>query len=1347
MSRNAKRLLSYIMCLAMLLVAALPAMPAYAEAQATDSAAPAEGGEAAAEADQAPAEETPQAPGADAEATDGADAEPAPGGEGENDAADAADSPEGADSADDPDATDTTEGADGAEADPAGDAGEAPPADAAPLSDEAAESAAPLAPLAEPEPIIKAAQPWQDHNADTADRLQSLVDALTLDEKIAIAGGSLSAVNRLGVNGGRGGGGEGLHGVAWDGQATMFPSSLGLSQSFDKKLLEDIGDAIANESLAGGISSAGRLAPVVDLLRDPRYGRAYETLGEDAYLTGTLGIAMANGMSKRTGEDGYIRFIPILKHFMAYNAEINRLWVASSISPRNIAEYYSKAFKYPVAAGASYSLMNSYPLVAGKPMSVSPLQYELLYKWTPKFPGTDHYEYLTTNDYGSGSSMWVHSQRYFEDTTLGRALGIAEGTKNGQMGWSLRDFGSAGTAQYEALARGMATEKDFEENAKRAIAIALRTGDLDQIGGPQSPYLPNAGDDDPSNDTTADIYGTRQSQIQANKGLALQASQEQIVLLKNEGNTLPLNTTSAENTGVTLLGPLADQVLKDFYSGSYKYRITIYDALRNTLGTDKVSFNRAVDTVAIQAPGGKYLQGGTAPAYVSPGSGGPDTQNVVASSGAAPVLGDAADASRLYRLYDYGSENILLQSVANDRYLQVTNRTAAQNPHTLQNNTSAPGEGNLDETAGGQNLSYSTFQKFRLAPTALGITTPYSGVYGIYHLLSGDGINDGVGLAYDVDDEDLNRGSYVKFDNAKGTVVTKIPDVSDELAKDPSYADAWVSVESGAGLGGYPWRTEHNVKSPVDAVDDSEGIVDGLDSDQKFTFSNIQSVEDAASAAISATNDDDAPIILVVGYEPHLNAREGIDLYKTGLSPQQTRLVQYVTGYDDATTTNGGLGKEVILIVKTGNPMTIDKKIHENPNVKAIIEIGHTGQEEGSAIVSALFDGGYTVPAEDGKWFPDREYAAEGQSYQAVFSEYPGYLPSGGSRTIPAYAPAGRLSATWYDGINQMLGASEDHAPASYIFPNYDETKNDNLSNMNGTSNTGILTYDIIKGERTYQYLQGAPLYPFGYGLTYSEFEYSGVTVSSISDGKFTVTGKVKNKGQTYTSDEVVQVYSVFDGVASRIKQPVKRLIAYDRLKAIEPSGVREFSFEIDLVDMLGLWDVETAKYIVENGTYTITVGSSSAVTALSVGGTYDTLTVDDSNGGTDASVRDLTSELTLAENMDDYGSTAGSVDDVEFISVSDAYNSNTAIQFRKDNAWAAYKNVRLNGETSLTIRAGSDRDADVEVRALLPGTLFTGSEGTLIATFSSLTNTRPSAIATGLGIGPVAPYPGSADG
>ncbi|MDR0380590.1 MAG: glycoside hydrolase family 3 C-terminal domain-containing protein, partial [Oscillospiraceae bacterium] len=898
---------------------------------------------------------------------------------------------------------------------------------------------------------------YYDPGVDAGDRLDDLINRMTLDEKMASGAGA-----RLGVSGSRSGGGEGLHGVAWDGYATVFPSSLGLSQSWDEDLFARIGDVIAKESLASSINAAGRLAPVVDLLRDPRYGRAYETLGEDAYLTGSLATAMAAAMNGRKA-DGYQQFIPILKHFMAYNAEINRLWVASSFSPRNTNEYYNKAFKYPVSAGASKSLMNSYPVVNGKPMSVNPLQYDLLYKWTPDYDGTGHYEYTTTNDYGSGSSIIVHSQRYFDDTTNGRALGMAQGTKNGQQSWSFRDFGSADGLRYDALARGMVTEKDFEENARRSLAMALRLGDLDQLR-IANPYL---------QDPLRDYGSNRDYQIKRNRGLALRAAQEQIVLLKNEGNTLPLNHADVDKA--VLLGPLADQVLKDFYSGSYTYRITIKDALINKLGAANVAFNRAVDTVAIKAPNGKYLvNNNTAKTYVAPGSPGTGLAPITATGSTKPAsLTD--NVASLFEIYDYGSANKLLRTPVNGRYVQVT--SLSSNPSlTMINNTSAPGEGNLDEAATGQNLTYSNYQKFRIVPV-----TGKAGTFGLYHVLSGDGVNGGLPLAYDVDDEDTNRGSYLTVNTANRVVA----DID--------------------GTNG-PYRNETHTKgpnivnSPVDVDGNDEGI-DRLPASHQFVIEDIQTAQQAAKAAVDAAADPNAPIILVLGYEPHLNAREGIDLYETGLSEQQMRLIEYVTG----ATAGGGLDRDVILIVKTGNPMAIDESVFNNAKVKAILEIGHTGQEEGSAIVSALFDNGYSVPATG--FAPSGEYANEGLSYHHDFEDYPGYLPE--NRTIPAYAPAGRLSSTWYKSTEDMIGASEDHPPASYLYPDYDVNDNDNLSNMNGTINTGLLTYDIIKGARTYQYFQGTPLFEFGYGLTYTDFVYSDVTVGSIGNGKFTVSGKV----------------------------------------------------------------------------------------------------------------------------------------------------------------------------------------------------------------------------------------------
>ncbi|MDR1158622.1 MAG: hypothetical protein LBK75_10050, partial [Oscillospiraceae bacterium] len=199
-------------------------------------------------------------------------------------------------------------------------------------------AASDIAPLAVSVKPFTPAYDFQDDTKDMGTRLNNLIGQLTLEEKIAGGG----TINRLGVNGGRAGGGEGLHGVAGS-QATVFPSSLGLSQTWDDALLEKIGDIIAKESEAGAAGGISRLTPVLDLLRDPRYGRAYETYGEDAFLTGSLGTAIGKGMTSRTEADNgqeYLQFLPNVKHPLAYNNEINRLWTNSSFTPRNTYEYY-----------------------------------------------------------------------------------------------------------------------------------------------------------------------------------------------------------------------------------------------------------------------------------------------------------------------------------------------------------------------------------------------------------------------------------------------------------------------------------------------------------------------------------------------------------------------------------------------------------------------------------------------------------------------------------------------------------------------------------------------------------------------------------------------------------------------------------------------------------------------------------------------------------------------------------------------------------------------------------------------------------------------------------------------
>lgn len=158
--------------------------------------------------------------------------------------------------------------------------------------------------------------------------------------------------------------------------------------------------------------------------------------------------------------------------------------------------------------------------------------------------------------------------------------------------------------------------------------------------------------------------------------------------------------------------------------------------------------------------------------------------------------------------------------------------------------------------------------------------------------------------------------------------------------------------------------------------------------------------------------------------------------------------------------------------------------------------------------------------------------------------------------------PAGRLNLTWYVDDSQL--------------PDIDD-------------------YDIIKGGRTYRYFDGDVLYPFGYGLTYSTFVYSDLSVKLSDDTKLLVTFHVTNTGDC-VSDEVAQVYG--SAPASRVRKPLRQLLGFTRLKEVAPGETRTVELTIP-ADEFRFYDVLTGTLMVEEGTYLLWAGASSADEAL----------------------------------------------------------------------------------------------------------------------------------------------------
>ena len=210
--------------------------------------------------------------------------------------------------------------------------------------------------------------------AELSRRADEILAQLTTEEKIGLLHQWSPGVPRLGIAPFRTGT-EALHGVAWLGPATVFPQAVGLGASWDPDLVGAVGAAVGAEVRAlhrrDPAVSLNVWAPVVNLLRDPRWGRNEEGYSEDPLLTARLATAYCAGL--RGDHPVFWQTAPLLKHFLAHNNETARDTTSAMVRPRLLHEYELPPFHGPVQAGVAAGVMPAYSLVNGRPNHVSPL--------------------------------------------------------------------------------------------------------------------------------------------------------------------------------------------------------------------------------------------------------------------------------------------------------------------------------------------------------------------------------------------------------------------------------------------------------------------------------------------------------------------------------------------------------------------------------------------------------------------------------------------------------------------------------------------------------------------------------------------------------------------------------------------------------------------------------------------------------------------------------------------------------------------------------------------------------------------------------------------------------------
>ncbi|MFB4295615.1 glycoside hydrolase family 3 C-terminal domain-containing protein [Actinomadura sp. NTSP31] len=498
----------------------------------------------------------------------------------------------------------------------------------------AAVLAAPAAWTAAPASAVETF-PFRDPHLPVDARVKDLLGRLTTDEKVSLLHQYEPAIPRLGIKRFKTGT-EALHGVAWStdidasgavrtAQGTVFPQSVGLGATWDPALMKQIGSAVGDE--ARGYNSENPdvwglqlWAPVVNLLRDPRWGRNEEGYSEDPLLTGLLATAYGKGMQ---GDDpDRLKAAPVLKHYLAYNNEIRRDQTSSSVRPRVLKEYDEVPFKLPLTQDAATGLMTSYNLVNGRPATASPLVNDAR-RWSGK-------TLLNVTDAGAPNNL-VGSEQYYPDLPAGDAATIKAGVDS----FTTDDTNSSITtnAVKTALSKGLLSEADLDRAVGNILSVRVRLGEFDPGGGKYGKITKDAVDSP------------------AHRALERKAATEQMVLLKNQNNALPLSSGKK----VAVVGPLSNTLYTDWYSGSLPYKVTPLDGIKNKVGAGNVASSEGVDRIALKdVKTGKYVAGGTT------------------AAGAVLKTGPTtADASAQFDVFDWGQGIVTLRSAANGKTVGI----------------------------------------------------------------------------------------------------------------------------------------------------------------------------------------------------------------------------------------------------------------------------------------------------------------------------------------------------------------------------------------------------------------------------------------------------------------------------------------------------------------------------------------------------------------------------------------------------------------------------------------------------------------------------------------------------
>lgn len=417
-------------------------------------------------------------------------------------------------------------------------------------------------------------------------RVEDLIHQLTPAEKTSLLSTTAPAIDRLKVPA-MNGWNQSLHGIVWTQPTTMFPVSISMAATFDPPLIYNVASAIADEGRAVynywhtvqgttetfrgqavTITADGKRiahnglvyrSPVINMDRDPRWGRIWETFGEDPLLASRITVAYVQGTQ---GHDPrYLELAATLKHYAAYDDERDRIKTGNDVVPEStLRDFYLPQFKAGIMAGQASSIMSSYNGINGMPNAENKMMLTDILRDEWGFKG------FVVPDSGAVQNL-VSAYHKYPTLQIAAAKTVLAGSD--------LDDGSYAIALPKALNEGLLTEDQINQSLRRVLTIRFRLGEFD-----------------PPDMVPYNKLGPEVIDSPEHRDLALRTAQESIVLLANEDHILPLDKSKVKT--IAVIGPFADYAQTGpNYTGEYSKFVKPLDGIRNKVGSDtKVLYAR-----------------------------------------------------------------------------------------------------------------------------------------------------------------------------------------------------------------------------------------------------------------------------------------------------------------------------------------------------------------------------------------------------------------------------------------------------------------------------------------------------------------------------------------------------------------------------------------------------------------------------------------------------------------------------------------------------------------------------------------------------------------------------------